>query len=523
MKTGKSESPATKLFLCILFILFVLSATSVWAAEVIIGTETSGWCGLFNYNARWQTIYLANEIGAPYRITALALYVSDIPSQTMNNFTIRMKHTGLSVYPGSPNWESSDWTTVYQANQTITTTGWVQFNFTTPFDYGDSQNLMVDLSVSNSSYDSGCYRVSTPGGNRTIYYYTYSGYGDPLTWSDRTPIPYVTIGILNIKLIVEPSTKVVRPVFNPGEGSYLSEQNVVITCPTSGATIHYTTNGLDPTESDPVIASGSSVLIDRSLTLKAKAWKDGLDPSNVKSADYQLIVATPVFTPDGGVYPSEQDVVITCSTAGATIHYTTDGNDPTESDPTIASGDSVLVSVDPPTILKAKAWKTDLEPSSIKEATYDNMALTSITPSAAKQGQSLTVTITGLNTQFGQATWCFGQASSTYGSFCQCTPTQGSSTITGVWLSNGSSTIDWVRGWRLYDTMFYALFDIPDDANPGKWDVHVEFVQCTPTTSWDLTLSDGFTIAQPGDITCDGAVNFFDVAVLGKHWLEGTE
>jgi hypothetical protein len=152
-------------------------------------------------------------------------------------------------------------------------------------------------------------------------------------------------------------------------------------------------------------------------------------------------------------------------------------------------------------------------------------ALTSITPGAAKQGQSLTVTITGFSTNFGQATGGGG-------SFTQCTPTQGSptvqgtstvTTVTNVWLSQGSSTIDWIRGWPLYDTLFYALFNIPHDAKPGEWDLHVEFVQCSPATSWDLTLPGGFTIAQPGDITCDGAVNFFDVAVLSNHWLEGTE
>lgn len=135
--------------------------------------------------------------------------------------------------------------------------------------------------------------------------------------------------------------------------------------------------------------------------------------------------------------------------------------------------------------------------------------LTSITPSAAKQGQSLTVIITGFNTHFGQG-------SGSDGSF-----KQGSPTVTDVWLSQGSSTIDWVRGWGFYDTLFFTLFDIPDDANAGKWDVNV-FVQGSPTMEWDLTLSGGFTIAQPGDLTCDGAVNFFDVAVLSNHWLEGT-
>jgi hypothetical protein len=150
----------------------------------------------------------------------------------------------------------------------------------------------------------------------------------------------------------------------------------------------------------------------------------------------------------------------------------------------------------------------------------DPGVLTSITPSDSKQCQSLCVIITGSNTHFGQATQTGGDL------FSQCTPTtsqQGTPTVADVWLSQGSSTIDWVCGWKLCDTLFSALFDIPDDANAGKWDVHVNvFQQCTPTTTvWTLTLSDGFTIAQPGDITCDGVVNFFDVAVLGNHWLEG--
>jgi hypothetical protein len=144
--------------------------------------------------------------------------------------------------------------------------------------------------------------------------------------------------------------------------------------------------------------------------------------------------------------------------------------------------------------------------------------LTSITPGAAKQGQVLTVTITGYRTHFGQATWAGGDE------FHQCTSTQGTSTtIASVRLSQGSSTIYWVRGWPLYDTLFYALFDIPEDANPGKWDVNVDFVQCSPTVHHDLVIPEGFTVAQPGDITCDGAVNFFDLAVLANNWLKGAE
>ncbi len=81
-------------------------------------------------------------------------------------------------------------------------------------------------------------------------------------------------------------------------------------------------------------------------------------------------VATPRFDPDGGSYNLPPRVTITCTTAGASIHYTTDGSEPTESDPVIESGQSVLVSTDTPTTLQARAWKESLEPSGVKEAQY---------------------------------------------------------------------------------------------------------------------------------------------------------
>jgi Chitobiase/beta-hexosaminidase C-terminal domain len=40
-------------------------------------------------------------------------------------------------------------------------------------------------------------------------------------------------------------------------------------------------------------------------------------------------VATPTFSPSPGTYDSSLSVTISCATAGATIHYTTHGQDPT--------------------------------------------------------------------------------------------------------------------------------------------------------------------------------------------------
>lgn len=62
------------------------------------------------------------------------------------------------------------------------------------------------------------------------------------------------------------------PVFLPAEGISPVDLPVVVTTATSGGTIHYTVNGSEPTEYDPVVVSGQSVMVKRPLTLKAKAW-----------------------------------------------------------------------------------------------------------------------------------------------------------------------------------------------------------------------------------------------------------
>lgn len=168
------------------------------------------------------------------------------------------------------------------------------------------------------------------------------------------------------------SAPVATPEFNPDGGVYGSSSvNVTVTCSTAGATIHYTIDGTDPTEASPTVVSGGTVSVPVPGILKAKAWKTGLTASGIKSAAYtkQLTVATPEFSPDGGGYDgSAADVTVTCLTADATIRYTIDGTDPTESSPTVISGGTVSVPV--PGTLKARAWKTGLTTSAVKSASF---------------------------------------------------------------------------------------------------------------------------------------------------------
>jgi hypothetical protein len=137
---------------------------------------------------------------------------------------------------------------------------------------------------------------------------------------------------------------VATPTFSPAAGSYSSAQTVTISDSTSGATIHYTTDGSTPTASSTTYTAPITVSV--SETVMAIAIKTGYTNSAVGSAVYtiNLTVATPTLSPGTGSYSSAQTVTISDSTSGATIHYTTDGSTPTASSTTYSSPITVSTS-----------------------------------------------------------------------------------------------------------------------------------------------------------------------------------
>lgn len=81
---------------------------------------------------------------------------------------------------------------------------------------------------------------------------------------------------------------VATPSFSPGTGNYLTTQNVIITTATEGATIRYTTNGAEPTETSTEYTT--PIVVSSTTTLIAKAFKAGMDPSAVAAATYSFPV-----------------------------------------------------------------------------------------------------------------------------------------------------------------------------------------------------------------------------------------
>ncbi|MFA6288589.1 MAG: S8 family serine peptidase [Opitutaceae bacterium] len=194
----------------------------------VSGTSTSyiGFYPFYSYHSssRSQITYTPAEAGPAGRITSLGLRFVTMPGQALENFTIRLKHT---TTPLSSGWESTGWTTVYQgtANLVGTTPGWVQFPFSTPFNYDGTSHLMVDLSFYNSTStngQSGDVQATEASSARGRYYSIPSnfGYGSPLLWSGSTPTGNTHSYLPNLRLIRSgvpvPVTPAVTGAFTAG-------------------------------------------------------------------------------------------------------------------------------------------------------------------------------------------------------------------------------------------------------------------------------------------------------------------
>ena len=87
---------------------------------------------------------------------------------------------------------------------------------------------------------------------------------------------------------LEPSV-VDDPVISEPSNSYVNPITVTLTCATEGATIYYTTDGTTPDETS--MQYYNPFVIDSTCTLKARAFKGGMDPSNVAFAEYTFPTA----------------------------------------------------------------------------------------------------------------------------------------------------------------------------------------------------------------------------------------
>ena len=159
------------------------------------------------------------------------------------------------------------------------------------------------------------------------------------------------------------------PSFSPPPGTYTTPQSVTITDNTTASAIFYTTDGTTPTTGSTPFSS--AIAVNSTETIEAIAAANGFSNSAVATATYTISnapppAATPTFSPAAGTYTSAQMVTISDATAGATIHYTTNGNTPTTADTVFTAA----IPVNATTTIKAIAVASGFSDSDVGSATY---------------------------------------------------------------------------------------------------------------------------------------------------------
>ncbi len=109
-----------------------------------------------------------------------------------------------------------------------------------------------------------------------------------------------------VKATFRDKNTVAAPIFDPPGGTYDFEQDVAISCPTEGATIHYTVDGSDPATAGKEYSEPIHVAED--ATIKAYATKEGMKASAVIEERYTIgVVAKHRVTVYGGTGGGEYE------------------------------------------------------------------------------------------------------------------------------------------------------------------------------------------------------------------------
>lgn len=156
-------------------------------------------------------------------------------------------------------------------------------------------------------------------------------------------------------------------VISPLGGIYSSAIMVSLSSPNPGAQIRYTIDGTEPTSNSTLYTQ--PIYVEYSTTVKAKAYANGMNPSNLVTATYNITgtVANPIVSPPGGTYTTAQYVVLSCSTPYTELRYTLNGTDPL-SNSTIYSSPILIANS---AVLKVRGYAQGWTPSAVTTTTYN--------------------------------------------------------------------------------------------------------------------------------------------------------
>ena len=128
----------------------------------------------YNYSLTEQ-IFTADELGGANTFSSISFYVYTAKSTT-RNVDIYLVETDKADFTSTSDWISTSGVTpVYSGNFTPSSTGWLTFDFATPYEYTGANNLVVVMHDKTGSYVSSPYAAyvtsASPASNMALYKY----------------------------------------------------------------------------------------------------------------------------------------------------------------------------------------------------------------------------------------------------------------------------------------------------------------------------------------------------------------
>jgi len=207
--------------------------------------------------------------------------------------------------------------------------------------------------------------LAQQGTNWQNFVVAHTNFGISTFGEDDLGNLYVSDYFRGLVYQIQDTRQVWTPVFSLTNGTFGSNIQVSVTCATPAVSIHYTTNGLAPTEFDPVVDSGGTLTVSANSTNQARAYRADLSPSPIATAIFHFVTAKPVFNPPSGALTNPSSISISSSTPDATIFYSTNGTATTNSSLYLGP-----IRLSPPGRFSAMAVKRGYSNSVVVSASY---------------------------------------------------------------------------------------------------------------------------------------------------------
>lgn len=189
---------------------------------------------------------------------------------------------------------------------------------------------------------------------------------DKIPLGNKVPQKDGTI-ILNVTVRDIPLPKCKNPNFSIPTGEWTIEDKVVLSCPypNKNATIYYKVDDGEPKEYTEPIG------FDEFGTFKITAYAEQLNCTKSDEVSNTYIikeipqinkVSAPIVTPNGGEIAEGENIMVTCRTEGATIHYTINGEQKEYTEPFGVTEDCTISFI---------ATKYGWEDSNVVTVTFD--------------------------------------------------------------------------------------------------------------------------------------------------------